>query len=127
MSAEDTMEILKRNASEIKVFSHQDDTSNNRPNTDDSLASDISDIGNLTFTYEEEKDPEIFFVPYIWDVVVCSITSASIEWNRDKVKVFPLNEKIDSNGDDAVCYYEMGRISEECFREDHIANTAEVV
>jgi hypothetical protein len=45
---------------------------------------------DFTFTYEEEADPEIFFVPYVWEVIVCVITSSSIEWNKDRIGVFPL-------------------------------------
>jgi len=127
MSAEDTMDILKRNVSDIKAYSHQEGISRNRTNSDDSLASDASDLGNLTFTYEEEEDPEIFFIPYIWDVVVCSISSATIEWKRDKVNVFPLNEKVDLNVDDVFCDDEIGHVSEKSFRKDHIANTPDVV
>ena len=26
---------------------------------------------DFTFSYEEEADPEVFFVPYIWEVIVC--------------------------------------------------------
>ena len=29
----------------------------------DSVASDASDLGNLTFTYEEEADPQVFCDP----------------------------------------------------------------
>ena len=45
---------------------------------------------DFTFTYEEEADPETFFVPYIWEVVVCSVTASAVEWDRNKIKVFPL-------------------------------------
>ena len=45
---------------------------------------------DFTFTYEEEADPETFFVPYVWEVTVCCVTASSIEWNKDKIQVFPL-------------------------------------
>lgn len=51
-----------------------------------------SEVDDFTFTYEEEADPEIFFVPYVWEVIVCAVTSTSIEWQKDKIKVFPLLE-----------------------------------
>lgn len=47
---------------------------------------------DFTFTYEEESDPEIFFVPYIWEVIVCAVTASSIEWDTNKIQVFPLLE-----------------------------------
>jgi hypothetical protein len=59
----------------------------------------------FTFTYEEEADPEIFFVPYVWEVIVCVISSSSIEWDKNRIRVFPLldveeiEERLDENGD----------------------------
>ena len=55
---------------------------------------------DFTFTYEEETDPEVFFVPYVWEVIVCLITSASIEWERSRIKVFALLDVDDANIDD---------------------------
>jgi hypothetical protein len=52
---------------------------------------------DYTFTYEEEADPEIFFVPYVWEVVVCCTTSTTISWKKDDIRVFPLLEKIDDD------------------------------
>ena len=34
---------------------------------------------------------EIFFVPYIWDVTVGSLTASTFEWARNRIQVFPLN------------------------------------
>lgn len=50
------------------------------------------DKEDFRFTYEEESDPESFFVPYIWEVIVCAVSASSIEWNRDYIQVFPLLE-----------------------------------
>ena len=47
---------------------------------------------DFAYTYEEEADPETFFVPYIWEVVVCAVTASSVEWDRNKIQVFPLLE-----------------------------------
>lgn len=47
---------------------------------------------DFAYTYEEESDPETFFVPYIWEVVVCAVTASSVEWDRNKIQVFPLLE-----------------------------------
>lgn len=61
---------------------------------------------DFTFTYEEEADPEIFFVPYVWEVIVCVMTSASMEWDKSRIKVFPLlgidndDEDDDDEGND---------------------------
>jgi Dyggve-Melchior-Clausen syndrome protein len=40
-----------------------------------------------TFTYQEEEDPEIFFVPYVWQVVVES-SLTDIPWDRKRIKVY---------------------------------------
>ena len=51
-----------------------------------------TDKEDFRFTYEEESDPESFFVPYIWEVIVCSVSASSIEWDRNSIQVFPLLE-----------------------------------
>lgn len=48
---------------------------------------------DFTFTYEEEADPEIFFVPYTWEVVVSAVTSGTLDWHQDKIRVFALLDK----------------------------------
>ena len=47
-------------------------------------------------------------MPYVWEVIVCVVTSTSIEWNKNRIQVFPLleeepDEEEDSNefGSDA--------------------------
>ena len=52
-----------------------------------------SEADDFTFTYEEEADPEIFFVPYVWETIVCVVTSSSVEWNKNRIQVFPLLEE----------------------------------
>ncbi len=54
--------------------------------TDSKKRSSTEDL----FTYEEESDPEVFFVPYVWEIIVSVVTSSSIEWDTDKIKVFAL-------------------------------------
>jgi hypothetical protein len=68
------------------------------------------DINNqedeFVFCYEEESDPEVFFVPYLWDIIVSAVTASSIEWNKSAIQVFPLlaidesEEVIDVKNDD---------------------------
>jgi hypothetical protein len=48
---------------------------------------------DFTFSYEEEADPEIFFVPYIWEVVVCVVTASTVDWDTNRIEVFPLLEE----------------------------------
>jgi hypothetical protein len=50
---------------------------------------------DFTFTYEEEADPEIFFVPYVWELIVCCITSTSISWRKDKIRAFAILEEVE--------------------------------
>jgi len=50
----------------------------------------------FTFTYEEEQDPEVFFVPYLWEVIVCSVTAGMIGWRKESILVFPLLDGTDS-------------------------------
>ena len=89
-SADLTMEVLKQHVSKLKAYYNPDGLVSDA----DSVASDASDLGNLTFTYEEEADPEVFFVPYVWDVTVGTLTTTTMEWSRNKIRVFPLNEEV---------------------------------
>ncbi|KAL9182779.1 hypothetical protein ACHAXT_004058 [Thalassiosira profunda] len=89
-SADRTMEALKQHVSKLKAYYNPDGLVSDA----DSVASDASDLGNLTFTYEEEADPEVFFVPYVWDVTVGTLTTTTMEWSRNKIRVFPLNEEV---------------------------------
>ena len=56
-------------------------------------ASEKNQEADFTFSYEEEADPEIFFVPYIWEVVVCVVTASTIDWDTNRIEVFPLLEE----------------------------------
>lgn len=53
---------------------------------------------DFTFSYEEEADPEIFFVPYVWEVAVSVVTASTIDWDTHRIQVFPLLEE-DENED----------------------------
>ena len=57
---------------------------------------------DFTFTYEEEADPEIFFIPYVWETIVCVVTSSTIEWREDEIKAFSLLEAVDGLHEDEV-------------------------
>jgi hypothetical protein len=61
-----------------------------------------TDVDAFTFTYEEEADPEIFFVPYVWEVIVCCATASSIEWDKRKIQVFPLLEDPNNPLDESI-------------------------
>ena len=71
----------------LKVLT--DEVSKVREAVSDSRKKDTDDF---TFTYEEEADPEIFFVPYLWEVMVCAVTASSIEWQKNEIRIFPLLE-----------------------------------
>jgi Dyggve-Melchior-Clausen syndrome protein len=44
----------------------------------------------FAFSYEEEADPEVFFIPYAWDIVVSVVTASMIDWDANRIKAFPL-------------------------------------
>jgi hypothetical protein len=52
-------------------------------------------VDDFNFTYEEEADPEVFFVPYVWETIVCVVTSSTVEWRKDDIRVFSLLEPIE--------------------------------
>lgn len=57
---------------------------------------------DFMFTYEEEADPEVFFVPYVWEVIVCVLTASSIEWQKDRIQVFAVAKAPAIEHDDAT-------------------------
>ena len=101
-TADETMSILEKTVDKLKAVTKPAATHTSssglreRSNSFDSLASDVSTItdagSDFTFTYEEEQDPEIFFVPYIHEVIVCTVSASSIEWQKSSIRVFPLLE-----------------------------------
>ena len=54
LSANQTLGVLKANIKELKSYHTPDGLVSE---DSDSVASDMSDLGNLTFAYEEEADP----------------------------------------------------------------------
>lgn len=74
-TAPKALKVLLENADTLKQVATE---SQKRSSTED------------LFTYEEESDPEVFFVPYVWEIIVSVVTSSTIEWETDKIQVFPL-------------------------------------
>lgn len=109
-TADETMSILEKTVDKLKAVTKPAATQpggpglRERSNSFDSLASDASTItdagSDFTFTYEEEQDPEIFFVPYIYEVIVCTISASSIEWNKSSIRVFSLLEGAEEEDDE---------------------------
>ena len=80
-TAAKALKVLLENAETLKQMATE---SQKRSSTED------------LFTYEEEADPEVFFVPYVWEIIVSVVTSSSIEWETDKIEVFALlDESLD--------------------------------
>ena len=99
LSARKTLKLLEDNLSELRSYSSEGALLRRNSHSDDSsassVASDASDLGNLTFQYEEEADPEVFFLPYLWDIVVSTLTtSSSMEWRRSSIQIFALNDDL---------------------------------
>jgi len=49
----------------------------------------------FTFSYEEEADPEVFFVPYVWDLISSVVTASTIEWRKDEIQAFALLDEVE--------------------------------
>ena len=52
-----------------------------------------------TFSYEEEADPESFFVPYVWDLIVSVVTASTMEWKKDDIQAFSLLDEVEAEED----------------------------
>lgn len=57
---------------------------------------------DFTFTYEEEADPEIFFLPYVWEVIVCVVTAGNMDWATDRIQVFALLDELEGEDEAAA-------------------------
>ena len=51
-------------------------------------------------TYEEEADPEIFIMPYIWEVIVSTVTSNSVKWNKVQIQAFTILHHAEASNDE---------------------------
>eukprot|EP00536_Pseudo-nitzschia_multiseries_P009524 jgi/Psemu1/306584/fgenesh1_kg.267_\ len=49
---------------------------------------------DFTYSYEEEADPEVFFVPYVWDLIVSVVTASTVEWKKDDILAFALLDNV---------------------------------
>merc|ERR1711862_992446 len=101
------MQILQKSSKKVVDFVtsleenellSQQQLSNNNNNIHSTTSSTTnSNInGDFTFIYEEDIHPEVFFVPYIWEVVVKVVTHNFLEWNLDNISLF-----LDDNKDDS--------------------------
>lgn len=52
---------------------------------------------DVKFTYEEEADPELFFVPYIWEVIYRE-TCQELHWVPESIIVFDLGGEDELSG-----------------------------
>ena len=109
-TAENAMEVLQNSVEVLKSSlsssrrKRADSSTSIETGSTSSTTSDMTDMTmsgmeDFTFTYEEEADPEVFFVPYCWDVIVSTVTASSLEWHKSKIRVFPINENV-SLGDE---------------------------
>ena len=97
------MNALKDSSDELKGLHIGKRERKSLPSSDDSFSSysDISDstvggVEDFRFTYEEEQDPEIFFLPYVWEIVVSVVTASSLEWSKRNIEIFAISSSVAS-------------------------------
>eukprot|EP00557_Chaetoceros_sp_GSL56_P011355 CAMPEP_0176480042 /NCGR_PEP_ID=MMETSP0200_2-20121128/2066_1 /TAXON_ID=947934 /ORGANISM="Chaetoceros sp., Strain GSL56" /LENGTH=1076 /DNA_ID=CAMNT_0017876135 /DNA_START=179 /DNA_END=3409 /DNA_ORIENTATION=+ len=91
----DILKTLKLNKNDNNKSSRRKRFNSSSSSSSSSVDSSMSDstmngMEDFKFTYEEESDPEIFFIPYIWEVIVSTVTCSSLEWNKEHIQVFPI-------------------------------------
>lgn len=104
-TAEKSMEALTKNIDDLKrrMKSKVLNLNSSSSSVDSSISdSTMTGMEDFKFTYEEESDPETFFVPYVWEVVVCTVTSGSLEWNRTNIKAFQVMQNVMCDGQQDV-------------------------
>ena len=100
------MEVLRENTSVLKSLrvdgNRRSTQSSNGSVSNDSTISDstMNGMEDFKFTYEEESDPETFFIPYVWETIVCTVTSSSLEWDRMNIKAFAIMHHLSNGGGD---------------------------
>ena len=62
-------------------------------------ATTTNNFDEFTFSYEKENDPEIFFVPCVWEAIVCIVASSTVEWKKDNIHAFELLDPIIDDDD----------------------------
>lgn len=89
--------LSKRKKHEDHRLGGDNATIHNSTDHDDSngTAKNMATEEEFTFLYEEEADPEVFFVPYLWDLIVCVVTASAIEWKKDDIKAFALLDEVE--------------------------------
>jgi len=107
VSSQTTMSLSSSGVVMVEPLDSTSAATRDRSNSIDSLSSTCgSEAGDFAFTYEEEVDPEVFFIPYVWDVIVCVATSSCLagvaEWEKDQICVFSLLEGGDKEEDDEL-------------------------
>jgi len=93
-TAQKAFTLLEQSIDQLKAAALPGHLSRDRSKEISSPSHDtgVEDSSDFTFTYEEEVDPEIFFIPYLWEVVVCVVAAGSIDWDANRIQVFPLLE-----------------------------------
>jgi len=104
LSAVDAMAILVNKSNELRVSpsaGFEEDVITSNVNYEDQ---DCAACSDFTFTYEEEADPEVFFVPYIWEVVSCVVTTSFIEWNKRHIRIYSMFDEytVDEDSQEAT-------------------------
>eukprot|EP00979_Chaetoceros_neogracilis_P003148 scaffold535_cov225-Chaetoceros_neogracile.AAC.5 len=100
------MEALRENANILKSLrvdsNRRRSQSSNSSVSNDSTISDstMNGMEDFKFTYEEESDPETFFIPYVWEAIVCTVTASSLEWDRMNIKAFAIIHHLSNSGGD---------------------------
>eukprot|EP00558_Chaetoceros_sp_UNC1202_P001337 CAMPEP_0197256810 /NCGR_PEP_ID=MMETSP1429-20130617/76662_1 /TAXON_ID=49237 /ORGANISM="Chaetoceros sp., Strain UNC1202" /LENGTH=228 /DNA_ID=CAMNT_0042720479 /DNA_START=486 /DNA_END=1172 /DNA_ORIENTATION=- len=93
-TAEKAMDALKKKSNRLKGLKTSGNGVRTRNDSGDSVSaisdSTMNGMEDFKFTYEEEADPETFFIPYVWEVIVSTVTSSSLEWDKSNIKVFAL-------------------------------------
>jgi len=101
------MNLLRKSMDTLRAnLLLQSENSGSCIGSDSTRALDCTDTDSedFAFTYEEEAVPEVFFLPYVWEVLVCAITSGSLEWDKAKISIFQLLKVLpeSSQGDQAI-------------------------
>jgi hypothetical protein len=118
-SAPKALKVLEDNVEELKAASRTADESTKSPSKRNKRNSALTTEDDfLPFTYQEEADPEIFFLPYVWDMIVSVVTASTMEWRKNEIKAFALLDEVDGVEVDIQNEGQSSKVAPEKFSEE---------
>lgn len=100
MSAEDVQSLLLSHVAALKSASRATrSVAEGGGLPTEGMAKQPDDVDDedvdVVYNYEEEEDPEVFFVPYAWEIVCEGVAGNIMKWDFDHIAIFDVERNCD--------------------------------